>query len=327
MNQAQHRPKDLGVGEFAGGGHAIEHRRLHEVASLVLRNSWVAAVEHDFGAIFRAHANQALDAVFALASYDRAHLYPFVEAVADAQIRRRLGNGAAKRLLCFANGYRDRDGQAALASASKGAVGDDLRRHLHVRVRQDDDVILRSTLALRPLTIRACARVNVFRDGGRADETDGAHCRMIEQRIDRNFAAVHQVDHALRNAGFFQQFEGKLHGERDAFRRLDDQRVPTGDGIRQEPERNHPWKIKRSHGSDYAEWLTDHDLVDAPRHIFQVVALHHGGNPAGHFDILDGAPHLGFRFGECLTIFLRDDPSEVVDVLFEQHLQLEKRLD
>ena len=55
--------------------------------------------------------------------------------------------------------------------------------------------------------------------------------------------------------------------------------------------------------------------------------MHHHGNAAGHFDVFDGAAHLGFGFGEGLAVFLRDDAGDVVDVIFEQHLQLEQRLD
>ncbi len=55
--------------------------------------------------------------------------------------------------------------------------------------------------------------------------------------------------------------------------------------------------------------------------------MHHHRDATGDFDVLDGAAHLRFGLGEGLAIFLRDDAGDVVDVVFEQHLQLEQRLD
>ncbi len=55
--------------------------------------------------------------------------------------------------------------------------------------------------------------------------------------------------------------------------------------------------------------------------------MHHHGNAASYFDVFDRAAHFGFGFGEGLAVFLRDDAGDVVDVVFEQHLQFEERLD
>ena len=55
--------------------------------------------------------------------------------------------------------------------------------------------------------------------------------------------------------------------------------------------------------------------------------MHHHRNAASNFDVFDGTPHFGFAFGKSLTIFLSDDSSEVIDVTFQQLLQLEERLD
>ena len=68
-------------------------------------------------------------------------------------------------------------------SAAKRAVADDLRGQFHVRIGQNDDVILRAALALHALAAGRGARVNVLGDGSRADETDGAHLRMVAKRI------------------------------------------------------------------------------------------------------------------------------------------------
>ena len=136
-----------------------------------------------------------------------------------------------------------------------------------------------------------------------------------------------RLDYAFGQSGFFEQLINVAHSERDALAGLEDERVAGGDGVGQIPERDHAGKIEGHDGGGDAERLADHHLVDAAGDVFEVVALHHHRNAAGDFDVFDRAAHLGFGFGESLAVFLSDDASDVVDVIFEQHLQLEERLD
>jgi len=69
-----------------------------------------------------------------------------------------------KVFLRFADCYRDRDGEATLAGAAECTVTDDLRGHRHVRVGEDDDVILGPALALRAFAVGGSARVNILCD-------------------------------------------------------------------------------------------------------------------------------------------------------------------
>ncbi len=188
-------------------------------------------------------------------------------------------------------------------------------------------MILRSALALRALAVGGGARVDVFRDWSRSDEADGADFGMVEQRVDRGFAAVDQIHYAFGQSSLFEQLIDVAHGERDALGGLQDERVAGGDRVRQIPERDHAGKVEGHDGGGDAERLADHHFVDAAGDVFEVVALHHHRNAAGDFDVFNGAAHFGFGFGEGLAVFLRDDAGDVVEVVFEQHLQLEERLD
>ena len=47
------------------------------------------------------------------------------------------------------------------------------------------------------LPLLAGARIDVSRHRRGTDKTDGAHLGMIEQRVDRGLAAIHQIHHAL----------------------------------------------------------------------------------------------------------------------------------
>jgi len=150
---------------------------------------------------------------------------------------------------------------------------------------------------------------------------------MVEKGIDRGFSAVDQMHYAFWQSSFFEEFVNVAHGKRDALGWLEDKCVASRDGVGQIPERNHAGKVEGHDGGGDADGLADHHLIDAARHIFEVVALHHHGNATGDFDVFDCASHLGFGFGEGLAVFLRDDAGNVVEVIFEQHLQLEQWLD
>ncbi len=330
MNQAEHRTKDLSVRQFAARAarrNVVEHGGLHEISSFVLRDLGIASVEHDLRPIPRADTDEILHPFLALPRDHRPHLHAFVEPIAHTQVRRRFNDRVAKRFLRFAHRHRNRDGEATLSRASESAVGNNLCSHRHVGVRQDDDVILRAPLALGALAIRARASVNVPRNRRRTDKADRSHRWMIDQRIDSNLASIDQIGHAFGQSRLLQQFESEFHGERHALRGLDDQSVPAGNRVRQKPERDHARKIKCRDRRHHAQRLPNHSLVDAARHIFQVITLHHHGNAAGHLDVLDSAPHFRLGFDQRLAVLLRDDAPEIVEMLFKQHLQLEQRLD
>ncbi len=121
----------------------------------------------------------------------------FIETISDAQVRSRFGNRVAKCLLRVTDRDSYRHRQAALTRTTEGAVADDLRRHVHVGIRQNDDVILGAALALCTLSVRTGPGVDMFCDRSRSDETDRANFGMIEQRIDHGFSAIDQIDYAL----------------------------------------------------------------------------------------------------------------------------------
>src|SRR5207248_2314774 len=115
--------------------------------------------------------------------------------------------------------------------------------------------------------------------------------------VDDVAAAVNKVDDAFGQTGLLQQFEGAAHRKRNALRRLQDEGVAAGDGIGQEPVDDHRGKIEGRDGGDDSQRLANLHFVDAGGDVFEVVALHHHGDTAGNFNILNAAPHL--RLGLC----------------------------
>ena len=156
MNQAEHRAENLGVGQFAGGG--THHRESSASRSCPLRvwgSSRLRPSSRTFAPCFSPTAIRDSIRDLLCARNNWPHLHAFVETVAHSQGRRRFGDGIAESLLRFADGDGHGDRQAALARAAERAVADDLRRHLHIGIRQNDDVILRAALALRALAVGA----------------------------------------------------------------------------------------------------------------------------------------------------------------------------
>ena len=67
----------------------------------------------------------------------------------------------------------------------------------------------------------------------------------MQQCIDRDFVAVHDVEHAVRQSGFLQQFCEIQACRWIALGRLEDEGVATGDGDREHPHRHHDREIER----------------------------------------------------------------------------------
>ncbi len=117
-------------------------------------------------------------------------------------------------------------------------------------------------------------RVDVSRHRSRPYEADSAHLRVLQQNVHRRLGAIHQIQHARGKSDGIDQLKDALHGERHFFGRLQDERIPAGNRIRQKPERNHRRKIEGRDCGYHSQWLPDHDLVNPARYVFQVVALH-----------------------------------------------------
>ena len=58
--------------------------------------------------------------------------------------------------------------------------------------------------------------------------------------------------------------------------------------------------------------------------VFGVVALNEDRRAARDLDVLDRAPHLAARLRERLAALHRDGAGEILELLLEQHLQLEQ---
>ena len=102
-------------------------------------------------------------------------------------------------------------------------------REVQVGVGHHDRVVLGPAQCLHALTVRARALVDVPGDRGRADERDRRDVGMVEQRVDRDLVAVHDVEHAVGQARLAIEVGDHIGHARIALGGLEHERVPRRD--------------------------------------------------------------------------------------------------
>ena len=324
--EAEDGAEDLGAGDVAIEREAFEDGGLEEVAVVEAGDAGVAAVDGDARAFLLGGGDEAADAGLAFGGDDGAHLDGVEAEAGDTG-----GGGIAEGVAEGGAGVADEDGhgggEAALAGAAEGRIGDHLDGGFEVGVGGDDDGIFGAALALDALAVFGGAGVDVAGGGGGADEADGLDAGVIEEGVDGFAGAVDEVDHAGREAEFLEDAEDVGHGERDALGGFEDDGVAGDEGVGQEPEGDHAGEVEgRDDGAD-AEGLADGELVDALGDVLGEEALGEDGGGAGDLDIFDGAAHFASRFGYCLAAFEGDGFGQFFEVLFEAGFEAEEVLD
>ena len=80
---------------------------------------------------------------------------------------------------------------------------------------------------------------------------------MRQQGLHGLLAAVHKLGNAGRQPGLFEDLKEPGTGRGSFLAWLQDETVAAGNGVRQEPKRNHPREIERRDGRDHAERLAE----------------------------------------------------------------------
>src|SRR4029079_10312896 len=81
----------------------------------------------------------------------------------------------------------------------------------------------------------------------------------------------------------------------------------------------------RRDGGAHADWLAHRHAVDTCRHVLQPGSPEDGWRGASDLDALDRATDAAARFVQCLAVLRRDQPRELVDMLFQHLLEPEHR--
>jgi hypothetical protein len=196
-------------------------------------------------------------------------------------------------------------------------------RLIHIRVRHHDHVVLRATEALHSLSVRSAARIDVFRDRRGADKADGADIGIVQDRVDRDLVAVHDVEDPGRETCFDHQFSQSHGHTRVAFGRFQDECVAAGDRRGELPHRNHCREVERRDSGDDTERLPHRVEIDTGPGTFRIFALHQLRDAASKFDDLKPALDIAASIADGLAMLAREQVGELVIFLLDQLHELE----
>ena len=255
-HDAQHRSEDLFPVDAHRRLDVVDQTGPEEEAVFVALDLEAAAVDDDFGARFFALADVVSDAVSVGARDQRTHLRFRIKTVADLHRRDAFLNLWQQLVGGVADGDEDRNRHAAFAGRAEAAADGRVGSEVHVGVGQDHHVVLRAAEGLHALAMLRRVFVDVAGDRRAADEADRGNIRVLDQAIDRDLVAVHDVEHAGGQARFGEEL-GAEHRDRGiALAGLEHEGVPAGDGHRVHPHRHHRREVERRDASDDADGLT-----------------------------------------------------------------------
>ena len=116
------------------------------------------------------------------------------------------------------------------------------------------------------LPARGALLVHVARDRRGADERHRLHVGVLEQAVDRDLVAVHDVEHARGEAGLGPQLAANQFAADGSFSLgFSTTALPARDRDREEPARHHRREVERADDRDDAERLAHRVDVDLGR--------------------------------------------------------------
>src|SRR5580698_4753290 len=126
---------------------------------------------------------------------------------------------------------------------------------------------------------------------------------------------MHQIDYAAGQSNFLENVKHEFGGERNLFRRLQNESVSADDGERKEPHGDHGGEIEGRDGGANSNRLADGLGVDSAGHTFKNAALHGHGSGASNFDDFNRAADFGAGVGEYFARLEGDGGGEIVNAL------------
>ena len=324
-HDVQHRAKDLLLRDGHAGPHVVHDAGPEVEALRLLRHLHRAPVHRQLRALLHAALQQRRHLVTVLRADHRAHLGRGI-AIGRAHRDAAGGRGQRRQQLVggAADGDRGRAGHAALARAPEGRIHQAGDRVAEVGIGQHEHVVLGPAGRLHALAVLGAGLEDVLGHRRGTDERDGANLGVRQQRVHAFLPAVHHVQHTLGQAGLVQQLDQALAGQRHLLARLQNERVPAGQGQRIHPHRDEGGEVVGTDADADAHRLLDHVAIDAARDVLQDLALQQLGRAARVLHHLHAAPHVAARLGERLAVLARDAGRQLLKVILQQHLVAEQ---
>ncbi|EAU65438.1 hypothetical protein STIAU_2870 [Stigmatella aurantiaca DW4/3-1] len=157
--------------------------------------------------------------------------------------------------LHIAHGHEHAGGHAALARAPGERVHHRLRGEVRVRVRNDDEVVLRAAQGQHALAARRSLRVHAPGHRGRADEAHRLDIRVLQQPLHGLLAAVEQREDAGRKPRLEHQLAQGARGERHLLGGLEDEGVAHDERGGNHPQRHHGREVERGDARHHTQGL------------------------------------------------------------------------
>ena len=225
-------------------------------------------------------------------------------------------------LVRIAHQHGNRGGHATLSRRAEGGTDECVQRLILVGVRHDDGVVLGTHHALRTLAVITGEFVYVFTDVARSDERHCLDIRMCAECIDSLFAAVDDVQHTGRHAGFDCQFREQHWRHRVLFGRLQHKGIAAGYRHREHPQRDHRRKIERGDTSTDANRLADEISVDATGDVLGNFTERKGADGARVLDHFQPTEHIAFRIRNGLALLGGETRGKFFHIALDKFLQL-----
>ena len=307
------RAEDLLAIDAHLGAHMVEQAAAHVEAVLIALHDEVAPVHLELGALVDADGHIVAHPLQRLAGDQWPEIGIRIGGRADLETLDARHQTLHQRLRRhLAHGHGDRDRHAALAGRTVSRPDERIGGPIHVRVRHDDHVVLGAAEALHPLAIGRAASVDVGRDGGGADKTDGGDVRIVEQRVHGHLVADHHVENARRQARLDHEL-GEPEGHRGvALGRLEHEGIAAGDGRRELPHRDHGRKVEGRDAGHHAEGLAHGVHVDAGADPLAELALEQVRNATGELDHLEPPLQIALGVGNGLAMLARKRQGKLV---------------
>ena len=136
--------------------------------------------------------------------------------------------------------------------------------------------------------------------------------------IDRDLVAMDDVEDAVRQAGLLQQLTEIDRCGRVLLARLQDERVPARDRVREHPHRHHRREVERRDARHHAERLADLVDVDPGADLLAESALEQVRDAGGELEVLEAARDLAERIGPDLAVLARQVGRDLLAMLLHE---------
>lgn len=206
-------------------------------------------------------------------------------------------------------------GHATLTSSSESGCGDVLGSKVQIAVGHDNGVVVRTAEGLDALAMAYAGVLDNVSYWRRTNKRNSVDTRVNQNVLNTAAVPRKHVKDAVGKSGLFVELRGE---ERSGRRRrcwLKNEGIPSSNGQRVHPHRDHGWEVERADTRDDADWLTGGVDVDSSGHVMRVFAFKGNVDRCREVKGLPTTLDFANRIGVVLAVLLDDEPRHLVLVV------------